>query len=90
MTDSFNIELNKDNFTKIGKGEGKSSSLFITTYDNKYIIKTISDSELNTFKALIAKLYHDHLAENNNSLLVNIFGIYSLKSGISTIHIVLM
>lgn len=89
MLNSFNIEKNKRNLLKLCKSEGRSGSLFFFTHDNKYIIKTIPERELNSMKKLI-KPYFTHLSENKHTFLVRIYGVFTLNIGISEIHLILM
>ena len=43
---SFNPLKNHDQVFKAGKGSGKSGSFFFLTHDKKFMIKTVSDSEV--------------------------------------------
>jgi hypothetical protein len=90
IIESFNLEYNIINLSKLTKSEGRSGSIFFHTHDKKFIIKTISHSEL---KAMINNLllnYYKLLTENNFSILSRIYGLYTLRMGISVVHMVLM
>ena len=90
IMESFNLESNIINLSKLTKSEGQSGSIFFHTHDKKFIIKTISHSEL---KAMINNLllnYYKLLTENNFSILSRIYGLYTLRMGISVVHMVLM
>ena len=89
MLHSFNILLNKANLQKICQSEGKSGSMFFFTFDKKFIIKTIPARELNSMKKII-KPYCEYLSLNKHSLLVKIFGVFTLNMGLSEIHLILM
>ena len=43
---SFSPDLNTDQVFKAGEGSGKSGSFFFLTHDKKFMIKTVSKSEL--------------------------------------------
>ena len=43
---SFSPDLNTDQVFKAGHGSGKSGSFFFLTHDKKFMIKTVSQSEL--------------------------------------------
>ena len=90
IMESFNLQYNIINLSKLTKSEGQSGSIFFHSHDKKFIIKTISHSEL---KAMINNLllnYYKLLTENNFSILSRIYGLYTLRMGISVVHMVLM
>ena len=88
--DSFNVLKNKENISKIAISEGKSSSFFFFTHDNKYIIKTIPEREIKTFMNVFLQKYYEHNIENNNTLLVRIYGLFTFKSGLTKINLMVM
>lgn len=86
----MNPEDNRDMVFKAGEGSGKSGSFFFFSYDKKYIIKTMTESDLSTFKKIF-KDYTIHLLDNPNSVLARIYGIYTVKmEDIEPVHVVLM
>ena len=90
LLESLNLDLNKSNIFKIGKGEGKSGSFFFYSYDEKFLIKTISAHELRTFLGFLNK-YSQHITDKSESIITIIVGAYKLKmSSLAPIHIVLM
>ncbi|KAH9261804.1 hypothetical protein BASA81_000460 [Batrachochytrium salamandrivorans] len=57
---------------------GKSTATFLKTLDGRFIVKSITQKELDTF-AEIALQYFDHLSKSEcHSLLVPFLGMYSL------------
>lgn len=89
--DSFDIQKNLPNLSKFTGSEGKSGSIFFFTYDNKYLLKTISDSELySLLRQNLIKSFYELLAENNHSLLCKIYGAYTLKIGLANVNVILM
>ena len=87
---SMNLNSNKSNIFSIGEGEGKSGSFFFYSFDQKFIIKTISSDNLNFFLKFVKK-YSAHLTDNYGSVLAIIVGLYTLKIvGLAPIHIILM
>lgn len=87
---SFKISKNLDNLSKMSISEGKSGSFFFFTYDNRFIIKTISQTELCTMLEEFIKPYYELVTENYNTLLVRTYGVYTLAVGLSRITIILM
>lgn len=83
----FNIEGLK----QMKKTQGKSGSFFFFSYDNKFLIKTITNDELNTLKDSFLRNYYEHITKHPDSLLARIYGVYTvIIHGISQINIVLM
>ena len=78
MIESF---LPKNNKQGIKKSQGKSGSFFISTDDNKYMIKTLKSDELELLKHAFLKEYVHHIKENPNSLLCRLYGMYNIILG---------
>jgi 1-phosphatidylinositol-4-phosphate 5-kinase len=70
--------------------EGKSGSFFFFTSDNRFIIKTISESEQKTLLQELIHPYYELVMENDHTLLGRIYGLYTLKMGLSKVTILLM
>lgn len=49
LRESLNPEFNKDMVFKAGESQGKSGSFFFFSKDQKFIIKTMTDSDFNAF-----------------------------------------
>jgi len=75
---SLNPNNNREMAFKAGEGSGKSGSFFFFSHDREFIIKTMSEGELNTFKSFF-KPYMHHLMKHKNSLLARIYGIFTVK-----------
>ena len=58
--------------------EGKSGSFFYFTRDSRYIIKTVTDQEVETMKKLAAP-YYSHMRDNPDTLLPRFFGLYRVR-----------
>jgi len=78
LRDSLNPEFNKDMVFKAGESQGKSGSFFFFSKDQKFIIKTMTDSDFNAFMR-IQKFYFREINKRPNSLLARIYGIYSVR-----------
>ena len=78
MIESF---LPKNNKQGIKKSQGKSGSFFISTDDNKYMIKTLKSDELELLKHAFLKEYIEHLKNNPRSLLCRLYGMYNIILG---------
>ena len=75
---------------KAGEGAGASGSFFFFSHDKRFIIKTMSKSELSMFLDLLP-YYELHLKENQDSLISRIYGVYTIHmKGIATVHLMLM
>ena len=60
-------------------------------YDNKFSIKTISQSELDCFINKFVDCYQQYLSKNPDSLLSKIYVIYPIViNNVSSIHVILM
>jgi len=64
---------------KAGEGAGRSGSFFFFSHDNKFIIKTMTDTE---FKMYLKRLpaFGQHFKTNKNSLLAKILGVYTVNT----------
>ena len=71
--------LPKNNKKGIKESQGKSGSFFITTDDNKYLIKTLKAEEFELIKHNFLYKYCKYLSENPKSLLSRLYGMYSLS-----------
>ena len=78
MIESF---LPKNNTQGIKKSQGKSGSFFISTDDNKYMIKTLKPDELELLKHAFLKEYVNYIKKNPNSLLCRLYGMYNIILG---------
>ena len=58
--------------------EGKSGSFFYFTRDSRYIIKTVTDQEVETMTKLAAP-YYRHMRGNPDTLLPRFFGLYRVR-----------
>ena len=90
IQESFDLNSNFKNLSKFHGSEGKSGSIFFFTHDKKFIIKTISEDELNALINNLLKPYYDLIATKNTTYLTRLYGAYTLKLGRSEINLVLM
>ena len=60
---SLSISENYDKVFKAGEGEGRSGSFFFFTFDNRFLIKTLTSKEFRVLKSLVKDLA-DHFSEN--------------------------
>lgn len=88
---SLNPIVNRENIMSIKESEGKSGSFFFFSDDQKFLIKTITSTELETILGDFIKNYYEHIKSNPESLLARIYGVYTIKiRGVNEIHIILM
>lgn len=90
VRESLSPDANRDSVFKAGESQGKSGSFFFFSHDKKFIIKTMTDSDLSTFKKLF-KQYFQGVSTRRNSLLARIYGIYTIKmEEVAPVHLILM
>jgi hypothetical protein len=76
MIESF---LPKNNRQGLKKSQGKSGSFFISTDDNKYMIKSLKSDEIDLIRNGFLKKYIEHIDETKNkSLLCRLYGMFSI------------
>ena len=78
MIESF---LPKNNSQGIKQSQGKSGSFFISTDDNKYMIKTLKPDELELIKHAFLEEYINYIKKNPTSLLCRLYGMYNIILG---------
>ena len=78
LLESLDPEKNKDMVLKAGESQGKSGSFFIFSKDQKFIIKTMTDSDFNAFKRIM-KSYFQRVCTDRSCLFARIYGIYTIK-----------
>ena len=86
---SFDLQKNKENMKNCFISEGKSNQIFMLNYDRKFLIKSITNKERESFLSFI-KSYYDYLNENKYSFLCKIFGLYTINYGKVEVNFVLM
>ena len=87
---SLSPDLNRDQVFKAGEGAGRSGSFFFFSYDNKFIIKTVSKDELKLFLEMLPAMA-DHYKRNPHSLIAKHFGAFTVKTdSTNEVHLVLM
>jgi 1-phosphatidylinositol-4-phosphate 5-kinase len=73
-----------------GEGAGRSGSFFFFSHDRRFIIKTMTKSELTLFLTILPA-YMAHLKTNPHSILAKIFGVFTIKLGwLNELHVMLM
>jgi hypothetical protein len=70
--------LNLNNIERIKESEGKSGSFFFFTHNNKFLIKTLTNQELQTLLGDFLEQYYEHVTTNHFSLLAKIYGVYTI------------
>lgn len=88
--ESLDPEKNIKAIFKAGESQGKSGSFFFFSGDRKFIIKTMTDNDLSTFKRIFPN-YVKHVSTRPNSFLARIYGIYTITmTDMEPIHLILM
>ena len=76
MIESF---LPKNNRKGLKRSQGKSGSFFISTDDNKYMIKSLKSDEIDLIRNGFLNKYIKHIDETKNkSLLCRLYGMYNI------------
>ena len=89
---SLSPKFNRDMIFKAGEGAGRSGSFFFFSHDRKFVVKTMTSTELKLFKRMIPK-YTEYLQANQDSLLSKILGVFTIEAACtmgSQVHIMLM
>ena len=76
MIESF---LPKNNTHGLKKSQGKSGSFFISTDDNKYMIKSLKSDEIDLIRNGFLEKYIKHIEQTRNqSLLCRLYGMFNI------------
>ena len=87
---SLSPKFNRDSVFKSGEGAGRSGSFFFFSHDRKFIIKTMTQTELDLYLTKLAA-FKDHFLSNENSLLAKIFGVFTITTEhMKDVHVMLM
>lgn len=87
---SLRPENNLESIKGAGESQGKSGSFFFFSQDKRFIIKTMNDGELSTFKHMF-KDYTQYIKSNPQSLLARIYGIFTVYlEDIVPVHLIMM
>jgi len=70
--------MNKEQMNKIRESEGKSGSFFFFSHDGRFLIKTISNNELNTMIGKFMESYFEYMNNTPDSLIARVYGIYTI------------
>ena len=84
-----NLIITKNKSLKEICSSGKSGSFFYYSYDSKYLMKTIPESEFLKFKDMLQD-YYLYICEHPQTLLQRFFGLYMCKFNDIKMHFVVM
>lgn len=76
---SLSPKANRNQVFKAGEGAGRSGSFFFFSHDRKFIIKTMSKTELDLLLSIMPH-FAAYYKRNPNSLLAKIFGAFTVKT----------
>ena len=86
---SLSPKYNRDMIFKAGEGAGRSGSFFFFSHDQKFVVKTMTATELALIKKIMPQ-YKAHMTKNT-SMLSKILGLFTIKAAsFSTVHVMLM
>ena len=84
------LKANIAQILKSGEGMGKSGSFFFFSHDDKFLIKSMTTDDFNTFMKLF-RSYFEHINCFPDSLLARVYGIYSVKMAeMNPVYLILM
>lgn len=90
IKDSLSLVKNMKAAKRAGESQGKSGSFFFFSDDQNFIIKTMTESDLATFKRIFVE-YSRHVCKYPNSLLARIYGVFTIeKDDMVPVHLILM
>lgn len=90
LLSSFDPKNNREQVFKSGVGSGKSGSFFFMTHDKRFMIKTISKSEVIIMMEILDSYIRHHL-KYPDSLIAKIFGVFTVKrEGMAPVMLCLM
>ena len=70
---------------------GKSGSFFFFSYDNKYILKTMTETELAVLRDNFLIKYSYHIVYHQYSFIARLYGAFTIRiEGLSPVHLILM
>ena len=92
LSNSLSPYNNKNFIKSLVESKGKSGSFFFFSEDHRFIIKTISNSELENILCRLMPNYFEYLVNNPETLIAKVYGIYTIaiNEGSSKVHIILM
>ena len=91
LKESLSPEVNRESVFRAGESQGKSGSFFFFSHDKNFIIKTMTESDLSTFKKLFQDYFKGVTTRQQHSLLARIYGIYTIKmEEVEPVHLILM
>jgi hypothetical protein len=77
IEESLGPDFNRDSVFKAGESQGKSGSFFFFSHDKKFIVKTMTATDLATFKKAFKPYFHQ-VCGKPDSLLARIYGVYTV------------
>jgi 1-phosphatidylinositol-4-phosphate 5-kinase len=77
---SIDYACNKKQAFNAGQGAGASGSFFFHTYDGRFIIKSINESEKDVFLKNIDKFIEHFKSTQNKSIIARIYGIFRVQT----------
>ena len=90
IQESLNLQDNIQSIFHSGEGIGQSGSFFFFSKDKKFVIKTTRGDEKKILLAMLDDMIL-HFKQNNKSLLVRIYGIFTITTNIfGSVDIILM
>jgi pantothenate kinase len=88
---SLSVDMNHNMVFKAGQGAGLSGSFFFFSYDNRFIIKTVNEIEMERLLNMLDSLIEHFEKTNNRSLIARIYGVFTIKTNLfDPLNIIIM
>lgn len=82
LMESLSIKKNRKAVFRAGQGAGKSGSFFFFSYDNRFLIKTLTNTEMHVLFSMLDQLIEHFRETKNKSILARIYGVFTLKTNV--------
>ena len=78
IEESLSTEANAQQLFKASESKGRSGSFMFFSFDKRFMIKTMDESEKKIFLTALPS-YLDHFRKNRNSIIVRNYGMYCIE-----------
>jgi len=80
VMNSLSVDMNRQMVFRAGQGAGLSGSFFFFSHDNRFLIKTVKESEMNIILNMVDDIIVHIKNCKNKSLLARIYGVFTIQT----------
>lgn len=80
VMDSLSVDKNRHMVFQAGQGAGLSGSFFFFSHDNRFLIKTVKQGEIQILLKMLDQMIEHFRSTNNQSLIARIYGVFTIKT----------